>query len=674
LFFRISEKSPLVKKKGICMNTKSFNRQGRALPLAAAVAVLAASGAWAQVWTPCTGSYAGYCAWETGCFQLAISPDAEESAATCSQAYNECLDYTGTVYSNPSCTTVKETGGGSGGGWGAQYDTAYVPFTVNAGATVRAAPASGTYAVVTQVQMSVAANTQTTLRIPLPKTTGVTDRAQRQPGAPAIVNNGGGKVTLNLPAQSYKNAEISIYAVNGKRILRKKVSASRAANSVSRKNAVPGVYLLSVTGTDGGDFASRLTHNGGNLDIAVAFDGENRHAARQLAKEAAAGDWNVTVSATAAGYADTVFAVRPVKGTNPAQNITLRALPPNTYPVTVTSAGTGATGGGSYAAGAAVSISAGTAPAGKQFKNWTTASNGVTFANANGAATTFTMPANAVTVTANFEAIPVTPVLSAPANVEVYAESETSIILSWSAVSGAEGYYVYRATGANGTYSRIGDVKSAMPYIDAGLSAGEVYYYKVSAYSGSLESAPVSAHAHTTHTTFIDGRDGKTYKYVTIGNQIWMAENLNFASSGSRCYDCAKYGMLYNWNTAKTVCPAGWHLPTRREWGELAIFAGGTGDYGAGGIMAGTKLKSTTGWHSGGNGTDDYGFQALPGGYFETYNLSFRDDSFYGYWWTATENGSGSAYYRYMYYGSGIVGERYDSKTDGSHVRCVGGD
>ncbi|GBU23322.1 hypothetical protein R80B4_03239 [Fibrobacteres bacterium R8-0-B4] len=92
----------------------------------------------------------------------------------------------------------------------------------------------------------------------------------------------------------------------------------------------------------------------------------------------------------------------------PANTVTItavfEAIP--TYAVTVSSAGTGASGGGNYAAGAAVTISAGTAPSGQRFKNWTTSSGGVTFANANSAATTFTMPANTVTVTAVFEAIP----------------------------------------------------------------------------------------------------------------------------------------------------------------------------------------------------------------------------------------------------------------------------
>jgi len=116
---------------------------------------------------------------------------------------------------------------------------------------------------------------------------------------------------------------------------------------------------------------------------------------------------NVQVTATATtGYTftgwsgDASGAVNPITITmNNSKAITAN-FQKNSYTVTVSSIGTGATGGGSYAAGATVSIYAGVAPTGKQFNNWTTTNSGVTFANSTSATTTFTMPSYAVTVTA----------------------------------------------------------------------------------------------------------------------------------------------------------------------------------------------------------------------------------------------------------------------------------
>jgi hypothetical protein len=117
--------------------------------------------------------------------------------------------------------------------------------------------------------------------------------------------------------------------------------------------------------------------------------------------------------------------------------------------------------------------------------------------------------------------------------------------------------------------------------------------------------------------TFTDPRDNKTYKTVKIVSQTWMAENLNYAASGSKCYDdkpenCKKYGRLYDWDAAMRVCPYGWHLPSDYEWDVLMAAVDGT-------ERAGEKLKAKSGWNNSyqgksGNGTDQYGFSALPGG------------------------------------------------------------
>jgi uncharacterized protein (TIGR02145 family) len=173
--------------------------------------------------------------------------------------------------------------------------------------------------------------------------------------------------------------------------------------------------------------------------------------------------------------------------------------------------------------------------------------------------------------------------------------------------------------------------------------------------------------------TFTDTRDGQTYKTVKIGTQTWMAENLNYQTkSGSWCYkndkfNCDKYGRLYDWKTAKTVCPNGWKLSSREDWDKLVATAGGK-------EMAGKKLKSKSGWNDykgkSGNGTDDYGFSALPGG---TRYYSYGNFDYAGYrggWWTATEIDSGKAYSRGMKYDD-YVKEYEGYKSGGGSVRCV---
>jgi uncharacterized protein (TIGR02145 family)/uncharacterized repeat protein (TIGR02543 family) len=177
---------------------------------------------------------------------------------------------------------------------------------------------------------------------------------------------------------------------------------------------------------------------------------------------------------------------------------------------------------------------------------------------------------------------------------------------------------------------------------------------------------------------FTDSRDGKTYKKVTIGSQTWMAENLNYeTSSGSWCYDCAKYGRLYDWSTAMNVCPAGWHLPSRAEWQTLIRAVDANAQLYNSGMdgnnVAGRKLKSTSGWSGYGNGIDSVGFSALPGGYRYS-DGSFDDAGDRGYWWTATEDDASNAYFRGMGYNYDYVDESNYDKSYGRSVRCVGDD
>jgi uncharacterized protein (TIGR02145 family) len=161
---------------------------------------------------------------------------------------------------------------------------------------------------------------------------------------------------------------------------------------------------------------------------------------------------------------------------------------------------------------------------------------------------------------------------------------------------------------------------------------------------------------------------GKTYKTVKIGTQTWFAENLNYAVVSSVCYDnsssnCTKYGRLYNWDDANSACPSGWHLPTDEEWTTLTDFVGGR-------ATAVKNLQSTSGWKDNGNGTNQYGFSALPGGV-GTSDDSFSEAGSQGYWWSATENSDYNAWFRKIYYKLEYVDKQYLYKTWLLSVRCV---
>ena len=190
--------------------------------------------------------------------------------------------------------------------------------------------------------------------------------------------------------------------------------------------------------------------------------------------------------------------------------------------------------------------------------------------------------------------------------------------------------------------------------------------------------------------SLFDSRNDKTYKTVVIGNQTWMAENLNYKTpdGSSRCYpisgttntsdednaNCDKYGRLYNWNTAMNnsasstanpsgvqgICPNGWHLPSRTEWNVLGNDT--------------KKLKATSSWNNlwngnSGNGTDDYGFSALPGGGGYSYGSFFSvDDN--GSWWSTEDDASDAYTLDMLYDRSYAIWSKYGKSLLYS-VRCV---
>jgi len=175
-------------------------------------------------------------------------------------------------------------------------------------------------------------------------------------------------------------------------------------------------------------------------------------------------------------------------------------------------------------------------------------------------------------------------------------------------------------------------------------------------------------------TSFYDSRNGKQYKIVTIGTQTWMAENLNIDLLGSKCQNdspanCRKYGRLYDWETAMDACPSGWHLPSKEEWGTLMEAVGGE-------KTAGKYLKATSGWKSelkSGNGTDAYGFAALPGGSHNS--VVFTGDGGAGWWWSSSDGYSqyirNFAYVRVMSYAYEKASENGHGQENFFSVRCL---
>ena len=205
----------------------------------------------------------------------------------------------------------------------------------------------------------------------------------------------------------------------------------------------------------------------------------------------------------------------------------------------------------------------------------------------------------------------------------------------------------------------------------------------------------ITADEANTISGFCVDIDGNEYETVSIGNQIWMAENLkvskyrdgssiptghsnsdwgNLSTGAYAVYENVNenantYGYLYNWYAAtdsRNIAPDGWHVATDAEWTTLTDYLGGTS-------VAGGKMKETgtSHWNSPNTGaTNESGFTAFPGGYRSSSN-GYDYIGSYGYFWSSSENHSIDAWKRWLYYNSSEVYRNYSNKTYGFSVRCV---
>jgi len=179
--------------------------------------------------------------------------------------------------------------------------------------------------------------------------------------------------------------------------------------------------------------------------------------------------------------------------------------------------------------------------------------------------------------------------------------------------------------------------------------------------------------------TFTDPRDGQVYATVTIGDQVWMAENLNFEIANSWYYDNDPangdiYGRLYTWDAAMMACPEGWHLPSDEEWKTLEMNLGmSQGEADATdwrGIDQGDQMKAMDGWVLLGNGSNSSGFTALPAGY-RNMAMAYNNLGEIAIFWSSTENMGLFAWQRTLLFASPQVMRFYGIKASGQSVRCV---
>jgi len=284
-----------------------------------------------------------------------------------------------------------------------------------------------------------------------------------------------------------------------------------------------------------------------------------------------------------------------------------------------------------------------------------------------------------------------------PTNLIATTVSTTQIDITWEDNSNNEtGFKIERKSGSDSYSPLVTLGANETIYINNTLEENTTYSYRILAFNSATDVSEYSneVSATTFEALTVTDFDGNVYPAVSIGTQVWMAENLKttklndgteiplvtddsewnkLTTAGLSWYDNQPsngdtYGALYNWYAVETgnLCPSNWHVPTDAEWTTLSDYLGGES-------VAGGKLKEggVLHWNNPNTlATNESGFTALPGGYHNS-NGSYNLISESGRWWTSTESGSGVAWYRFIAYDDSFIAPSENAKNSGFSVRCV---
>jgi uncharacterized protein (TIGR02145 family) len=310
-------------------------------------------------------------------------------------------------------------------------------------------------------------------------------------------------------------------------------------------------------------------------------------------------------------------------------------------------------------------------------------------------------------------------VFQSPTNLTAQDIDDQSIQLTWTDNCSFESGYRLERSEDGSNFSVIAELgEDLTEYTDTGgLTVGIEYTYRVKAFTDANESDYAETTVNfwqdcngdwdgtafenaceycvsgntgldETYCDPVTDIDGNEYETVIIGNQIWMAENLqvthyrngdaiptgysdwDWAGLSTGAYAVYVYGYLYNWyaiDDSRNIAPDSWHVPTDAEWITLKNYLTNNGHSGS----EGTALKATYDWLEGGNGTDNYGFTGLPGGDRSGNNGAYINVGYYGFWWTHTEDGSDQAWSHWLYFMYSGITRVSEYKDYGFSVRCI---